>query len=383
MNSTDLNCGSANPNSETGDGIARRYPASAMERTVSERRLCDTIGCRHAVASRNASCAMAALLEAIGVGKGDEVLVSCLTAPDLLAAIRRVGAEPVAVDVEPATLQMCAAAAEQSVTRRTRALLLTHTNGISGDIRTLRTVAACNRLELIEDCTEALGVQALGRPLGLFGCAGILRICNADSPSAYDAPGAVITDSPRLAHDLCHRDDIESRSRNLPDGDLINALSCNALADPLRRSAAASYRVYLDNLEEVGLPAPCWQEAPAAPKRFVIRVPDQHELVSRLRSKGIDACPLRISTVLKPETGQATDELGRRIPGGFAIAQHGVTLPISPELGEKLVLTVCLHIRIHYAERRLRVRLAESGLKETDLSVAWTDEYSRRPYHRA
>src|SRR4051812_24136282 len=84
------------------------------------------VGARHAVAVNSCTAALHLALEAVGVGRGDEVVVPTLTFTATAEVVVHLGARPVLVDVEPGTLNIDPAAIERAITPRTKAIVPVH-----------------------------------------------------------------------------------------------------------------------------------------------------------------------------------------------------------------------------------------------------------------
>ncbi len=114
-------------------------------------------GVEHAVAVSSGTAGLHLAMLALGIGPAHEVIVPSFTFIATANAIRYVGATPVFVDIDPITLNLSPAAVEQTITRRTRAILAVHTFGVPADMPALAAIAKRNNLALIEDACEALG----------------------------------------------------------------------------------------------------------------------------------------------------------------------------------------------------------------------------------
>jgi pyridoxal phosphate-dependent aminotransferase EpsN len=130
---------------------------------------------RPSVAVASGTAAIHLGLRALGVGPGDEVLVSDLTFAASVNPIRYLGATPVLVDCEPRTWTMSPTLLAQALEdrarrgRRPRAVVVVHLYGQCADLDPI--LAACRRhdVPLLEDAAEALGATYGGRPAGAFG----------------------------------------------------------------------------------------------------------------------------------------------------------------------------------------------------------------------
>ena len=110
-----------------------------------------------------------AILEALGVGAGDEVIIPAFTCVVVPNAIRYRGARPVFVDIEPRTFNVDVGQVARLVTPRTRALYAQHTFGLVCNVEALVALARQRGLPVIEDAAHALGATHAGHPVGSLG----------------------------------------------------------------------------------------------------------------------------------------------------------------------------------------------------------------------
>src|SRR6187402_77199 len=115
------------------------------------------VGTRHAIGVGSGTDALHIALRAFGIGAGDEVITTPLTAVATVAAIAQSGATPVLADVDSVTLTLDPEKAAAAVTSRTRAILPVHLYGRPADMGPLRELARKHGLRLIEDCAQAHG----------------------------------------------------------------------------------------------------------------------------------------------------------------------------------------------------------------------------------
>jgi len=137
-----------------------------------EARVRSFLGCRHAYATTSATTALHLSLVAMGVGPGDEVLVSDLSWPASGNVVVQTGARPVFVDVLPDTYAMDAKDLAAKVTDRSRAILIVHPFGLSADMESIGQIARNHHLQVLEDAACALGSRFSDQPCGTIGDAG-------------------------------------------------------------------------------------------------------------------------------------------------------------------------------------------------------------------
>ena len=122
-----------------------------------------------AIAVNSATAGLHLGLEAMGVGPGDEVITTTHTFTATAEIIRYLGADPVFVDIDPATLCIDPAAAEAAVTARTKAVIPVHFTGLAANMSALLAMAGRHGLRVMEDAAHALPTTCGGRLVGTLG----------------------------------------------------------------------------------------------------------------------------------------------------------------------------------------------------------------------
>lgn len=113
--------------------------------------------------------ALYALLKAMGLNAGDEVILSGFTCVVVPNAISYLGGKPVYVDIDPDTYNIDPRKIDRSVTGRTRAIIAQHTFGIPAEMDKVLEIAGRYNLYVIEDSCHAIGSGYKGREVGTFG----------------------------------------------------------------------------------------------------------------------------------------------------------------------------------------------------------------------
>lgn len=131
-----------------------------------ERRFGEVVGARHAFSFAAGRMGLYALLEALGIGPGDEVILPAFTCVVVPNAILYRGARPVWVDIDPRTYNIDPAKIEARITPRTRAIIVQHTFGLVCDVEPIQAIARQHHLVLLEDAAHALGATWRGQPVG-------------------------------------------------------------------------------------------------------------------------------------------------------------------------------------------------------------------------
>ncbi len=156
-------------------------------------------GAAHAIGVGTGTDALALILRALGIGAGDEVITTPLSAAYSALAVMMAGARPVFADIDPARLTIDPARIEQAVGPRTRAILPVHLYGQPADMAAIERIAARHNLAIVEDCCQAHLATAGGRPVGTIGIAGAFSFYPTKNLGALGDGGAIVTSDAALA----------------------------------------------------------------------------------------------------------------------------------------------------------------------------------------
>jgi perosamine synthetase len=139
-----------------------------------------------------------ALLRALDVGAGDEVILPGYTCVMNVNPIKYVGARPVYVDIEPDTFNIDVNLLKEKITNKTKIIIAQHTYGYPCEMDTIMEIAQRSGIAVIEDCCLALGSKYKGRMVGTFGLAGYFS-SQWNKPYTTGLGGMVITSDSQLA----------------------------------------------------------------------------------------------------------------------------------------------------------------------------------------
>ena len=110
--------------------------------------------------------ALYAILKALRIGPGDEVVIPAFTCVVVPNAVLYAGATPVYCDIDAATYTPTAETIAPQVTDRTRLIVAQNTFGLSADLNPIMRLAANRGIPVVEDCAHGLGGTYRGRPNG-------------------------------------------------------------------------------------------------------------------------------------------------------------------------------------------------------------------------
>ena len=155
-------------------------------------------GSTHAVALANGTLALDVALKALGIGPGDEVVVTPRTFMASVSCVVNAGATPVFADVEPDSGNLSAATIAQVLTPRTKAVIVVHLAGWPCDMDPIMALAEAHGLKVIEDCAQAHGARYRGRSVGSIGHVGAWSFCQDKIMTTAGEGGMVTTNDEAL-----------------------------------------------------------------------------------------------------------------------------------------------------------------------------------------
>jgi dTDP-4-amino-4,6-dideoxygalactose transaminase len=255
-------------------------------------------GAAHAVGVGTGTDALALILRALGIGRGDEVITTPLSAAYTALAIIMAGARPVFADVDPLHLTIDPAAIERAIGARTRAVLPVHLYGQAADMAAIERVAARHDLAVVEDCCQAHLAAAGGRPVGTIGIAGAFSFYPTKNLGALGDGGAVVTRDRALADRVrrLRNGGQTDRYQHVDAGvnsrlDEIQAAVLRARLPRLRawterrRQLAAAYRTRLADGPVAAVPE---RDPGHVYHLFVVRSQARTDLQAHLAARGIE-----------------------------------------------------------------------------------------------
>jgi dTDP-3-amino-3,4,6-trideoxy-alpha-D-glucose transaminase len=319
--------------------ITRGWFVLGPEVEAFESEFASASGAAHAVGVGTGTDAIALMLRAMNVDRGDEVIVPALTAAYTGLAVLLAGAKPVFADVDPRRLTIDPAACEAAVTPRTVAIVPVHLYGQPADMPAIEAIAQRRSLAVIEDCCQAHLATCGGIPVGTRGAGGAFSFYPTKNLGALGDGGAVITNDASLA----------DRLRRLRNGGQIDRYihveaGANSRLDDLqaavlrarlpylsrwtsrRRALAAAYRGALP-----GTVHPLSEhDGGHVYHLFVVRSTDRDALQAHLRASGVETL---IHYPVPLPNQPAFASLAREdCPVAAQAAREILSLPVHPRL---------------------------------------------------
>ena len=331
--------------------IARGWFVLGPEVEAFEAEFASASGAAHAVGVGTGTDAIALMLRAMNVNRGDEVIVPALTAAYTALAVLLAGATPVFADIDPERLTLDPDACEAAVTSRTVAIVPVHLYGQPADMRALQSIARRRSLAMIEDCCQAHLATCDDVPVGTRSAGGAFSFYPTKNLAALGDGGAILTNDASLAQRLrrLRNGGQIDRYVHLEAGDnsRLDDLQAAVLRARLpllsgwtsrRRSLAAAYRRALpDNVRPLRE-----HDAGHVYHLFVVRSPDRDALQAHLRASGVDTL-IHYPVPLHSQPAFAGIARGD-CPVAARMAREILSLPLHPRLTDADVARVSASI---------------------------------------
>ena len=309
-------------------------------------------GVRYGVAVGSGTDALWLTLEALGIGRGDEVITVSNTCVPTVAAIVMSGATPVLVDVDPTTFTIEPELVEASMTNRTRCILPVHLYGQCADMGPLQELAARKGIFLVEDCAQAHGAEYHKKRAGSLGHAGCFSFYPTKNLGGLGDGGIVVTDDSGLAQGLrllrnygyvepnCSAvKGYNSRLDELQAAIILAGLESLDRWNERRRTIAAAYGSALSSTEIV--PPTEGRYMTHVYHLYVVRSPHRERLRKQLKGLGVETS-IHYPKPVHLQEGYAG--LCRVGVGGLRrteqLSSEIVSLPLFPELSDDEVHAV-------------------------------------------
>ena len=317
--------------------------------------------CKHAVGVGNGTDALWLSLNALGVGRGAEVITVPNTFIATTEAISLAGATPVFVDIDEKTNNINPALFEAAITKKTKAIIPVHLFGQSADMDPIMAIAKKHGLYVIEDACQAHGAEYKGKKAGSMGHTGCFSFYPGKNLGAYGEGGAVMTNDDALAANMrMFRDHGQSKkyyhgiigwNARLDgiQGAVLNVkLKYLPAWNDARRKHAKDYTTGLSPVKDVIVP----QEADYARHIYhiyAIRVKDRDKLMAYLAEKGI-SCGIHYPVPIHLQDAYSFLKKGK---GSFPVAEkcseQYLSLPMFAELSDEQAVYVVEQIKEYYA----------------------------------
>ena len=319
------------------------------------------VGTKSCVGVSSGHDALVMCLECLGIGPDDEVILPALTFVSTCLAVQEVGATPILVDVDPLTRNIDTGALENSITKKTKALLVVHLYGRPCDMAGIERLAKKYDLRVIEDCAQAHGATFDGRRVGTFSDLSAFSFYPTKNLGALGDGGAVCTDNiEHMAAVRAFRNygstakyHHETRGKNSRLDELQAAFLAIQLdfldqGNDLRAEIAATYSNCLDT-RLIKIPPADDAVYTSAWHLYVIEVENRDVLREQLAKSGIGT-ELHYPMAIHQQNffkSHYTSEARTEFPNAEKIAASCLSLPAWPGMSRADVEYVADHVNRH------------------------------------
>ena len=186
---------------EVGKVLDSGWVSQGPKTKEFENKIAKYLGAKYAIAVTNCTAALHLSLLAIGIKKGDEVLVADFTFPATGHAVLYCNAKPVFIDVDPKTYNINPELIEEKINGETKAIIPVHTFGQPAEMDVIMEIAEDYELKIIEDAACALGAKYKNRYAGTIGDIGCFSF-HARKGITTGEGGMVVTNDKNLAEKI-------------------------------------------------------------------------------------------------------------------------------------------------------------------------------------
>ena len=318
--------------------------------TLFEENFAKFAGVKHATAVNTGTAALHSAIVAAGVKPGDEVILPSFTFVATAEAVVMAGGKPVFADIDPKTYHISLDEIENSITKKTKAIVPVDLYGFSVEAEPIKKIAAKTQLAIVEDAAQAHGATYLGKPAGVFADASCWSFYASKNMTTGEG-GVITTDNDEMAETLrlirTHGEKAKYNSvmlgYNYRMSEIQAAIGLAQLQKlptflVKRRKNANRLTHLLSTSDRLKLPSET-EKRQHSWYLYTIRLQnsterERNKIVAELRAKGIGAevyypTPVHLMTYYQRRYGR------RQLPETEKAAKQVLSLPIHPRVTEK------------------------------------------------
>lgn len=318
-----------------------------------EKEFSNYCGAKYGVSTSSGTTALHLAVKTLGIGDGDEVIVTTFTNMASIFSIIYTGAKPIPVDIEKKTFNIDPKLVEKKITRKTKAIMVVHIFGHPVDFNKIQKIAKKHNLLIIEDCAEAHGAEYNGRKVGSLGDAGCFSFY-ANKIITTGEGGMVVFKDKKLAKKAKNLKELSFGYQekfqhndigfNYRMTNLQAAIGCAQIKKinkiiKKKRLIAEYYKKYLGKIDQINLPV---EEDYAKHVYWVYHVTIENsdknlrnKIMIKLAKKGIETRETFVPYDLQKKFVEKKIVKYKNCPVADKISEQGFYLPSGYELGEK------------------------------------------------
>lgn len=335
------------------------YFLDSNEIKLFEQELAKFVGRKYAVAVSSCTDALFFSLKALGIKKGDEVIIPAFSFIASLSPILHCEATPVFLDINPKDLNVFNEEIEQKITEKTKAIIVVHLFGGVNNFESLEALSNKFNIPIIEDAAQALGSSYNQRLAGTLGELSCISFDPSKIIQAFGTGGAVLTDNEEFYKKIKRLHYHGKEENNFIEVGYNSRISSSQAAllrwqltkineiINKRTEIAHYYQQQLSEISEISM-----LEYPANVSsnyhKFAIFAKNRDKLKQYLAEKGIQT-NIHYDRLLfeHPIINNLTYK-AEKIKYAYLIKQNELTLPLYPELTNEEINYICQSIKSFY-----------------------------------
>ncbi|CAN5257375.1 DegT/DnrJ/EryC1/StrS family aminotransferase [soil metagenome] len=320
--------------------------------TDFENAFAEYIGAEYCIGCGNCTDALEIILQSLGIGPGDEVIVPACSWISTSECVTTAGAKLVFADVLPELFTIDPNDIINKITPKTKAIIPVHLYGLPAEMDEIMAIAQKHNLYVIEDCAQSHGAEYKGRKTGTFGKASAFSFYPGKNLGAYGDGGAMVTNDPDLAETLRmranhgqkgkHNHILEGRNSRLDSLQAAILLAKLPHLDTWSKARLENASRYTITLKDTEITLPVIPDYSSHVFHlYVIQVENRERIMKKLKDKGIQVF-LHYPTPLPfLEAYQYLHHQPQDFPVASTQMSRILSLPMYPELSEDQINYVC------------------------------------------
>jgi len=343
----------------TDKAYTNGYFLDSNEVKQFEQELAHYIGRKYAITVSSCTDALFFSLKALGIKKGDEVIVPAFSFIASLSPILHCEATPVFIDINPNNLSVFANEIEQKITSKTKAIVVVQLFGSVNQFDSLEAISKKHNIPIIEDAAQAIGATYQQRKAGTLGELSCFSFDPSKIVHAFGTGGAILTDNELLYQQIKWMHYHGKEKNNFVEAGFNSRISSSQAAllrwqlaqiDKIIEKRTQIAHLYQEKLSEVSsITFPQYPLSVVSNyHKFAIFAEKRNELKQYLAEKGIQTNIHYDRLLFEYELIKNKPYKSEQIKHAHLIKQNELTLPLYPQLNDEEINYICKLIKSFY-----------------------------------
>lgn len=328
--------------------LQSRMLIQGKEVEAFENNIAGYLGVNHAIAVSNGTASLHLALVALGIGKGDEVIIPAFSYMATANVVELVGAIPIFVDIDIDTFNIDTTLIEKAITPKTKAIIPVHEFGLACDITAVCKIAAKHKIKIIEDAACALCAKENEKYAGTFGDIGSFSFHPRKAVTSGEG-GMLVTHDDEIARKLRilrnHGIEIQSGKMEFVEAGFnyrltdFQAALVNSQFQRIefilkhKNELAAIYFEELKAHDKIKLPLVPKDKTPTWQSFHILVEGNRDELINKLKEQGVGTnYGAQCMPYQKYYQQKYKLDCASLFPNAMKAYQHGLVLPLYERL---------------------------------------------------